>query len=71
MAVAVAVITMKGTTKATRQATCAERCCCETRESKMAGMRKYVMPPPALPKPPVSELAVPTMFLSKKPVDHT
>ena len=37
----------------------------------MAGMRKYVMPPPALPKPAVREFAVPTTFLSKKPVDQT
>lgn len=29
------------------------------------------MPPPALPKPPVNALAVPTTFLSKKPVDQT
>ena len=28
-------------------------------------------PPPALPKPPVKELAVPTTFLSKNPVDQT
>lgn len=29
------------------------------------------MPPPELPKPAVRALAVPTMFLSKKPVDQT
>lgn len=37
----------------------------------MVGMRKYVMPPPALPKPATNAFDVPTMFLSKKPVDHT
>ena len=29
------------------------------------------MPPPELPKPPVNAFAVPTTFLSKKPVDQT
>ena len=37
----------------------------------MAGMTKYVIPPPELPQPPVREFAVPTTFLSKNPVDHT
>lgn len=31
----------------------------------------YVIPPPALPQPPDKELAVPTIFLSKKPVHQT
>lgn len=29
------------------------------------------MPPPELPNPATKALDVPTMFLSKKPVDHT
>src|SRR5215469_2878768 len=37
----------------------------------MIGMTKYVIPPPALPKPAVRALAVPTTRLSKKTVDHT
>ena len=37
----------------------------------MAGIKKYVIPPPAFPIPPVKALAVPTIFLSKKPVDQT
>src|SRR5271170_8049799 len=66
-----AVMQIPGTTKDTRQATWADRCWWVTRESKMAGMRKYVMPPPELPKPAVKALAAPTTFLSKKPVDQT
>jgi len=37
----------------------------------MAGMTKYVIPPPALPQPAVRALDVPTTFLSKNPVDQT
>lgn len=35
------------------------------------GIRKYVMPPPELPQPPIRAFDVPTTFLSKKPVDQT
>ena len=41
------------------------------RLSTIAGMTKYVIPPPEFPHPPVIEFAVPTTFLSKNPVDHT
>lgn len=68
---AVATMMMNGTMKATRQALWGARPDWWTSESKMAGIRKYVTPPPALPKPAVRELLVPTTFLSKKPVDHT
>ena len=66
-----ATMTMNGTMKATRHATWGVRCLSCTSESKIAGIKKYVTPPPALPKPAVKELPVPTIFLSKKPVDHT
>ena len=66
-----ATMTMKGTTKATRHALWALRPDCWTSESKIAGIRKYVTPPPELPKPAVKELLVPTILLSKNPVDHT
>ena len=68
---AVATMIMNGTMKATRHALWGVRPDWWTSESKIAGIRKYVTPPPALPKPAVKELLVPTTFLSKKPVDHT
>jgi hypothetical protein len=37
----------------------------------MAGIKKYVTPPPEFPQPPIKEFAVPTIFLSKNPVDQT
>ena len=66
-----ATMTMNGTTKATRHALWGVRPDWWTSESKIAGIRKYVTPPPELPKPAVNALPVPTMFLSKKPVDQT
>ena len=62
---------MNGTMKATRHALWGVSCWCPTSESKIAGIKKYVTPPPALPKPAVKALPVPTMFLSKNPVDQT
>ena len=68
---AVATMMMNGTIKATRHALWGVKPDWWTSESKMAGIRKYVTPPPALPKPAVNELPVPTTFLSKNPVDQT
>lgn len=39
--------------------------------SRQKKVTYYVIPPPALPKPPAKEFALPTMFLSKNPVHHT
>jgi len=61
--VATETIIIPGTTKATLQATWGVRPLL-TRESKIEGIRKYVTPPPALPKPAVKAFAVPTIFLS-------
>lgn len=37
----------------------------------MTGIKKYVIPPPLLPQPPMRALEVPTMFLSKNAVLQT
>ena len=68
---AVATMIRNGTMKATRHALWGVKPDWWTSESKIAGIRKYVTPPPALPKPAVKELPVPTTFLSKNPVDQT
>jgi hypothetical protein len=60
-----------GTTKVMRHASRGEWPQRWTSESYTAGMMKYVMPPPALPQPPESALAVPTTFLSNQPVHQT
>lgn len=60
---ATATIRTPGTMNATRHAVCGVRPSL-IRLSYTAGMTKYVMPPPALPRPAVRELAVPMMFLS-------
>lgn len=37
----------------------------------MTGIKKYVIPPPELPQPPINAFEDPTTFLSKNPVDQT
>ena len=59
-----------GTTKATRHALWLGSPS-PTSPLYTAGMTKYVIPPPRFPSPPASAFAVPTTFLSKKPVVHT